>query len=91
MTPSIYHPTNQPNFSVVEVGGITYWFSYQTCIGFQDDATCTVVARQNHWGTTTGKHLNHFSELSQRVDDETFARLLEAAQRGAIGDETYSR
>lgn len=56
--PTISHPTDRPNFTVVSVGDRTYYFSYRTCVGFHTPDTGTVV-RQNDWSTTTGKHLNY--------------------------------
>lgn len=74
MSISISHPTNRPNFSTVSVGNLTLWFSYQTVIGFQ--TTGNVVASENVWGPTTGKHLNQFSDKSDRLPREDFKRAL---------------
>lgn len=78
--PRITHPTDRPNFSRVQANGITYWFSYETCIAFQGlDGPLTV--RKNDWGPTTGKHLNEVDgggtgAKARRVDGGEFARKL---------------
>jgi hypothetical protein len=78
--PKINHPTGRPNFTVVVVKGRLYWFSYQTCVAFQDWNAGNLTVRQNEWGPTTGKHLNYIDggATSARVDGPTFeARLSE--------------
>ena len=81
-TPSISHPTDRPNFTVVTTGSRTYWFSYRTCVGFLDSDTVRgIVVRRNEWGPTTGKHLNEIDggdteARARRVDLETFQALL---------------
>ena len=58
-TPSISHPTNRPNFTVVTTpDGDTLWFSYRTVVAFQR-GWGPIVVRENSWSTTTGKHLNY--------------------------------
>lgn len=65
----------ETNYTVVQVGIITFWFSYDTCIAFQVQGQEPVV-RQNVWGATTGKHLNRVSDdKANRVDKDTFERL----------------
>lgn len=56
MNLAISHPTDRPNFSRVDVGDLTVWFSYRTPIGFHHPDTGTVT-RVNDWGPTTGRHL----------------------------------
>ena len=81
--PTISHPTDLPNFTVVTIGERTYWFSYTTCVGFLDYSTGRgIVVRENVWGPTTGKHLNEIDggdarAKARRVNAETFAILLE--------------
>lgn len=81
MKVSIGHPTGRPNFTVVEVGNLTLWFSYQTVVGFcdNDSDNPTIHASENVWGPTTGKHLNHFSDASEREPREAFLQALESA------------
>jgi hypothetical protein len=43
--------------SMVELGLLTLWFSYETPIAYRIPGHAIVV-RQNDWGATTGKHLN---------------------------------
>ena len=80
--PTISHPTDRPNFTVVTIGDRTYWFSYRTCVGFLDYSTGRgIVVRRNDWGPTTGKHLNYIDDgtpqaKARRVDGEAFQALL---------------
>lgn len=57
MRVGIDHPNDRPNFARVNLGEVTLWFSYQTCIAFQVPNHLPRV-RENDWGPTTGKHLN---------------------------------
>lgn len=61
---------------VVELGGVTVWFSYQTPVAFRVQDGKRVV-RQNDWSTTTGKHLNWIDggDKASRVTGEEFERL----------------
>lgn len=54
--PQVSHPTDRPNFCIVTVADVTYWFSYRTCVAFCARGR-DVVVRENLWGPTTGKHL----------------------------------
>lgn len=45
-----------PNFTRVDVGDLTVWFSYESPIAYRDRHG--LVIRENSWGPTTGKHLN---------------------------------
>ena len=83
MRVSIEHPTDRPNFSIVHLGSnLAIGFSYSTPIAFWRSGEGWVV-RENDWGPTTGKHLNHFDEgdKSERLPSAHFeARLHESAQ-----------
>lgn len=75
----VSHPTDRANFSVVTVGALTLWFSYQTCIGFRVDGS-EPVASENLWGPTTGKHLNGIGVgPAFRLPREEFTARLSAA------------
>ena len=61
--PTIKHPTDRPNFTVVTLdggGNRELWlaFSYETCVGFMRPMWDKWIVRQNEWGPTTGKHMN---------------------------------
>lgn len=80
MSVSISHPTDRPNFSRVEVGNLTVWFSYSTPIAFHTFDSGTVV-RQNQWSNTTGKHLSQIDggdkqAKEARVTGDEFEALL---------------
>ena len=79
--PTIDHPTGRENYSEVTVDGITYFFSYSTCIGFCHWAG-TPVVRVNEWSTTTGKHLDYIDggneeAKNRRVHEEMFLTKLQ--------------
>ena len=76
--PTIKHPTSKANYTVVEVGGITYHFSYQTCIAFNAWNGEGPVVRINEWGPTTGKHLNKVDggDKVTRVSAREFTKAL---------------
>jgi hypothetical protein len=80
---SISHPTDRPNFTEVEVGELTIWFSYRTPVGFMAPGTGRVV-RTNIWGPTTGKHLNEIDhgDKASRLTGETFEAQLDAILQG---------
>jgi hypothetical protein len=78
--PEVDHPTDRPNFCRVRAGGITYWFSYRTCIAFSGPG-CDTVVRENSWGPTTGKHLSYIDggDKKSRLSSEAFEMALETS------------
>lgn len=73
------------NFTKVNIGTITVWFSYDTPIAFRSSGER--VVRENIWSTTTGKHLNAIDggtkeAKANRVSSEEFDRALEALGLG---------
>lgn len=85
------------NTTVLHVGKLTVWFSYKTPVAFQLSGGVRVV-RKNDWGVTTGRHLNAIDEGStdhtrkgNRVDAETFERLLGEALGGLLVSEEQRR
>lgn len=72
----------------VDMGPVTLWFSYKTCVAFHVDGHPMVV-RENEWRPTTGKYLNWIDggRKSDRVDSETFERLYNEQVLPAIGAE----
>lgn len=76
--PRITHPTERPNFTRLDMGGLTIFFSYQTPIAFINSQGIT--ARKNQWGPTTGKHLNFVSTKQDlRLSGEEFEKRLQEA------------
>ena len=49
----------KPNFTKINIGALTVWFSYETPIAFKNGTWSTLVVSENVWGPTTGKHLNY--------------------------------
>ena len=80
-TISIDHPTDRPNFSIVQLGDRSVAFSYNTPIGFSlyHEPWTT---RVNDWGPTTGKHLNWLNDDTDRLDSDEFESQLAAFYEG---------
>jgi hypothetical protein len=76
--------TTAVNAMAFDLGPLTVWFSYRTPVAFQKGHADRVV-RRNEWGPTTGKHLNAIDggNKADRVDGDTFGRLLNEALRGS--------
>lgn len=72
----INHPTDRPNFSVVTIGDLSVWFSYETPVAFRSGLD-PIVVRENDWGPTTGKHINlvHVDHSARIPGDEFIVRL----------------
>ncbi len=78
---TIEFPTDRPNFTIVSVGSYSVAFSYRTPIGFNRWDGNGWITRENVWGPTTGKHINHLDgggtdAKQSRVDSDTFDALL---------------
>jgi hypothetical protein len=76
MRVAINHPTDRPNFTEVQLGDVTIWFSYRTPIAFLAPGKGKVV-RENEWGPTTGKHLGYVDSRNGRVSGAEFEQQLE--------------
>lgn len=64
-----------PNFNFVRIGQIQIWFSYETVIAFGVVGDVPKV-RENEWGPTTGKHMNHIGvPAKSRIEGAEFERL----------------
>ena len=68
------------NFTCVDLGDLSVWFSYETPIAFEVYGQPRVV-RENIWGFTTGKHLNAIDggdkeAKARRVSSDEFNRAL---------------
>ncbi len=82
----IDHPTNRPNYSILQTPDYRVVFSYATPIAFHTWDSGWVV-RENDFSTTTGKHLNMVDggskeDKEQRVTGVVFeaglAKVLDA-------------
>jgi hypothetical protein len=81
-----YGRTGRPksNAMVVTVGDLTVWFSYYTPIAFRK-GNAPVVARQNEWGPTTGRHLKSLGVArNRRLPAKEFESALQAAGGGEV-------
>ena len=73
---TIAHPTDRPNFAIVEMDGLGLAFSYATLVGIRVGFDPWKV-QQNYWGSTTGKHLNYLnSDKTSRLDAEDFEEFV---------------
>jgi hypothetical protein len=72
-----YYRDGDANALRFNVGEYSFWYSYQTLVGFRVPGHPLVV-HENIWKSTTAKHLNQIDggRKGERVDAETFARLL---------------
>ena len=74
----------KPNFTKVVVGNLTFWFSYETVIAFEENGlsnTKTYIA-ENVFSNTTGKHLNMLDDdKSKRTPWGDFQQKLNATLR----------
>lgn len=72
MDVSISHPADSANFSRVDIGDFTLYFSYSTIVAFRSPAT-GLVCSENQWSQTTGKHLSFIQpNKARRVSAEQF-------------------
>lgn len=60
--------------TAVEVGGRTFFFSYQTCVAFKGRDGVT-IASVNVWSKTTGRHLGAIGAAEALPNEEFEARL----------------
>lgn len=80
---SIRLDTIRPNLTLVEVGPLTVWFSYQTPIAYRAfDGEVHVCV--NVWGQTTGRHINLVAEGPARETVLDFNRGLAAATLAVV-------
>ena len=75
----------KPNFTKINIGTTTVWFSYDTPIAFRSSGER--VVRENIWSTTTGKHLNYIDggtkeAKARRLPSDEFDRALDALGLG---------
>ncbi len=76
--PSVEHPTDRPNFYIINTDQGVFWYSYKTCIAFRTVDTGLVI-RENAWSSTTGKHLNEINrDHSIRIPGVEFEERLAA-------------
>lgn len=48
--------------TLLEIGGLAVYFSYETPIAIHDNENNKWVIRENDWSNTTGRHLNYINE-----------------------------
>jgi len=74
MDVTISHPADRANFSRVDIGDFTLYFSYSTLVAFRAFPQ-GLVCSENQWPRTTEKHLNFIQpNKARRVSAEQFER-----------------
>ena len=73
------------NKNRVDIGNLTLWFSYKTCVAVRDETGLYCI--ENLWGPTTGKLLNQICpDKSQRLSHDEFkTKLNEIVARINVG------
>lgn len=89
MQVKLFHPTHR-NTPLIGVklsdpyaGRLELYFSYDTIVAFQERGQ-EIVASQNVWSSTTGRHLNEIDggekeERKDRVSHQEFRKALDEA------------
>ncbi len=73
--------SDDPNASLVEIGPLEIWFSYETPVAFWVDGW-PLVCVVNAWSNATGKHLNCIQpDKKKRMPHEQFEKCLNAVMR----------
>ena len=63
------------NFSMVTIGNLDLYYSYETIVAFRDGHT--LKGSQNVWSRTTGNHLNEIGiSKDERIKAELFDKEL---------------
>jgi len=62
------------NKNRVDLGNLTLWFSYKTCVAFRDETG--FYCSENVWSRTTGKLLNEICAKENRITNEEFEQKL---------------
>ena len=74
-----YSTGNYDSSRRVRIGELELYFSYKTIVAFSTPEQ-GLVARENEWGPTTGKHLNKIGvPKNQRLPRESFELQLKHA------------
>ena len=79
--------SHNKNLTEIQIGNIIFYFSYETCVAFDDGYDLVVC--ENIWGPTTGKHLNSIDggNKKDRLSYEEFNKrlnLLEQTMQSAM-------
>ncbi len=78
--------TTAANAMAVDVDGVTFYFSYRTCVAVSHHGK--TIVRENVWGPTTGKHLNAIDggDKASRVGVVEFQVQLKQLMAEAIAE-----
>lgn len=82
-----------PNFTEVEVGDLTIWFSYSVPVAFSVNSGSAfgIVVRENDFSTTTGRHLSQIDQgdaygKARRIPGPAFEHALSLLVTGEADD-----
>jgi len=72
------------NVTRVELGALTFWFSYETVVAFYAPGSKRMVS-ENVWSVTTAKHLTLIDggDKSSRIPHDEFTTALDAVMTKA--------
>ena len=74
-----------PDLCSVYVGGVRYWFSFETCIAFRVAGEDQVLS-ENVWTAKTGRHLNLIESVrAVKLRHEDFLVQLAEVSGGGHG------
>lgn len=85
MNLNIQHPTDRPNFTIINIDDIRLAFSYQTVVAVSLPGHYTWKVCENVWSKTTGKHLNWIDngDKASRLSYERFEELIDGIKVSA--------
>lgn len=62
------------NFFRIDINDISFWFSYENCVGLRINEKCYVS--KNIWSTITGKHINQIA--GEQISRQEFLTYLQS-------------
>ena len=80
---SFYNQNSAKNAPLLTINGVRFYFSYETVVAVAFEGNTHVI--ENHWGPTTGKHLNWIDggNKKDRLNSNLFNINLEIAMEFA--------
>jgi hypothetical protein len=86
MVPKLGSYSEKANTLTVEIGDVTFYYSYTTLVAYKTPSEGLVVC-ENYWSNTTGKHLNEIDggRKEYRLKKDDFdARLASAVRKHTV-------
>ncbi len=84
-TVSFYNENSAKNALLLEVNGVSFYYSYKTIVAVHVKGASFPYVIKNYWGPTTGKHLNWIDNGNKdsRFCEEDFKKLVVVAMEDA--------